>query len=300
MQIQQVEYIVEVAKTGKIATAAENLHVSPAALSMSITNLEKELGIEIFKRTRTGSVPTAEGEEILKKANELAIKYREFMDEVQRQSRVNNGELKFLATTIFFMTFLPKTLISFKAKYANAKVNITEESAEFIFDKVRKNESDFGLILVNDDALEKYEDEHLEYEVLLRTQLYACVSKKSPLVSRKVLTFEELFEHPIVLYNNYEKIFSEYGAKNILFTTNNSEILKKAVVEGQAICFLFDIMLGHDPYLANDQIIPIPLAEERRITAPLILLRSKRGHLSQLSKEFIALLKHHIQSETGH
>ncbi|WP_113927598.1 LysR family transcriptional regulator [Bacillus sp. P14.5] len=61
MNIEQIKYILEVSKEGSITKAAERLHLSPSALSQSITQLEKELGVTIFSRSRKGTTPTSEG-----------------------------------------------------------------------------------------------------------------------------------------------------------------------------------------------------------------------------------------------
>lgn len=72
MNIEQLLYIVEVAKYSSLSIAAQNLHVTQSNISQSITNLEKELGIKVLKRSRGhGAVPTDEGRIILKLAYEV-------------------------------------------------------------------------------------------------------------------------------------------------------------------------------------------------------------------------------------
>ena len=65
MNLQLLEYAVEVEKTGSITQAAENLYMNQPHLSRAIKELEKEMGIQIFSRTRRGIVPTEVGEEFL-------------------------------------------------------------------------------------------------------------------------------------------------------------------------------------------------------------------------------------------
>ncbi|MFF2876532.1 LysR family transcriptional regulator [Gottfriedia sp. NPDC057991] len=47
MHLQKLEFIVEVAKTGSISSAAKNLHVSQAGISQAIANIEEDLGLKI-------------------------------------------------------------------------------------------------------------------------------------------------------------------------------------------------------------------------------------------------------------
>ncbi|MBI0580043.1 LysR family transcriptional regulator [Neobacillus cucumis] len=62
MHIEQLEYIVRVAETGSISIAAKDLHISQSGISQSITILEDELDVKLFKRNRRpGTVSTNEG-----------------------------------------------------------------------------------------------------------------------------------------------------------------------------------------------------------------------------------------------
>lgn len=72
MHLEQLKYIVEVAKTRSISIAAQNLHVSQSTISKAITNLEQELSIHLFTRSRLGAQPTTEGKNIIKKPMKLS------------------------------------------------------------------------------------------------------------------------------------------------------------------------------------------------------------------------------------
>lgn len=51
MNLQHLKYVVEVEKTGSITQAAQNLYMGQPNLSKAIRELEKNLGIVLFKRT---------------------------------------------------------------------------------------------------------------------------------------------------------------------------------------------------------------------------------------------------------
>ena len=54
MTVQQLKYILKVAEVGSITEAAKLLFISQPSLSNSIKETEKEAGITIFHRSRTG------------------------------------------------------------------------------------------------------------------------------------------------------------------------------------------------------------------------------------------------------
>ena len=65
MNILHLKYAVEIAKTGSLNKAAENLYMGQPNLSRAIRELEGSLGITIFERTPRGMRTTPDGEEIL-------------------------------------------------------------------------------------------------------------------------------------------------------------------------------------------------------------------------------------------
>lgn len=71
MTFQQLQYILEIGKTGSVAGAARNLFVSSSSVSISLASLEKELGYPLFSRTQKGLVPTESGRQVLDYAYQI-------------------------------------------------------------------------------------------------------------------------------------------------------------------------------------------------------------------------------------
>ena len=74
MNIQQLRYVVAIANSGTFREAAEKMYVSQPSLSISVRDLEKELGFKIFRRTSSGTFLTRRGMEFYEKAREKWLK----------------------------------------------------------------------------------------------------------------------------------------------------------------------------------------------------------------------------------
>ena len=61
MTIQQLQYVMEISRTGSVSKAAKTLFLSQPNLSNAIKNLENELGVNLFVRTLNGTELTAAG-----------------------------------------------------------------------------------------------------------------------------------------------------------------------------------------------------------------------------------------------
>lgn len=71
MEIRQLRYFIAAVEAGNLRRAAENIHISHPALSMSLKNLEKDLGVTLLDRSRRGMRMTFAGEQFLKSAHSL-------------------------------------------------------------------------------------------------------------------------------------------------------------------------------------------------------------------------------------
>ena len=61
MTLNQLRYVIEIVRCGSISTAAQELFITQPSLSKSVNELEKEMGITIFRRTNRGVVLLEEG-----------------------------------------------------------------------------------------------------------------------------------------------------------------------------------------------------------------------------------------------
>ena len=76
MTFQQLQYLLEVSRTGSISGAAKNLFLAQSSVSAAISNLEEELGFPLFLRSKKGVIPTAEGQQVLEEAARICESYR--------------------------------------------------------------------------------------------------------------------------------------------------------------------------------------------------------------------------------
>jgi len=71
MTLQQLEYILAVARHGHFGRAADACNVTQPTLSAMIGKLEEEIGAKLFDRNRQPIVPTIVGERVINRAREV-------------------------------------------------------------------------------------------------------------------------------------------------------------------------------------------------------------------------------------
>lgn len=297
MQIEKLEYLVEVAKTGSISKAAQNLHVTISAVSQSISSLEEEWGITILKRSRTGAVPTAEGAVIIKKAIELLQKYGELKEAAQGYSNTVQGRLR-LATIPGPMFLLEQAVLDFKKQYPQVKIEIVEQGSQDIIDNILNDKSDLGFIILFKNRL--VEHMGLDFERLLKVKMVAATSIHSPLAFQKVITPEELKQQSVVLYNDdYVKWFMDdfqkkFGDVDVAYTTNNRALISRACMNHLAVTVGLNYSFITEPLFTEDDTVILNFDLPPQSPVYLGVIQQKDHTPSVISRHFLDRLKHDI------
>lgn len=87
--LNAITYFESVARHGRVARAAEELHVSASAVSQQIKNLEENLGITLFRREKRQLSLTAEGEQLYMAATSAFTLLRDARTSISRQRESN-------------------------------------------------------------------------------------------------------------------------------------------------------------------------------------------------------------------
>jgi len=294
MRIQKLEILVEVAKTGSVSTAGKNLHLSQSGVSQTITQIEEELKVKIFKRSRFGVTLTEAGSDIVKKSNEVLLKYEELVERARKSADIHSNKLR-VSTIPTLITYLLKPLREYKKLHSNSNFEVEENATEHTLEIVQKNLADIGLICIYGENIKNYED--LDIDVILEGKMKVYVSCDSHFAYTKTITTNQILNQPIVLYNgDYTKYFINnfqltFGIMNVLFSSNNISELTRIISNGFSIGFAPDFAMKNNTYLLEGKIAEVDITDYEPINVALGLIRSKKKQTSKIEEHLIKFLK---------
>ncbi|WP_431026926.1 LysR family transcriptional regulator [Lysinibacillus sp. LZ02] len=255
MNLDRIQYVLEVAQCGSITIAASNLHITQSALSQAITGIEEELGNKIFNRSRKGIEVTAFGQKIIEKAKTLMLTYQELLTEASIWKDELHGELK-IATIPGTMHLLIKVLMLLKKTHPRIQIKITEKVSQEIIKDLLQNQCDIGLINVYGETVNHPD---LHFEALLHGRMQAAFSKNSALAKNDMVTTQDILNQKLVIYDDetinwFIKNFeAKYGDLQILFRTNNTDALRIAIKNEMGITLALDYSLTYEPTIVNGE-----------------------------------------------
>ena len=224
MNIQQLRYVVAIANSGTFREAAEKMYVSQPSLSISVRDLEKELGFKIFRRTSSGTFLTRRGMEFYEKAQELVKGF----DVFQNQYANPEEEKDEFSIASQHYDFLPPTITAFSQQYPDYKnFRIFESTTVQILDEVAQGHSEIGIIYLNNQnqkgIMQRVEKSGLEVIELIPFQTHIYLREGHPLAKKKELVMEDLVDLPTVRFTQ-EKDEYLYYSENFVDTSASSQM----------------------------------------------------------------------------
>jgi len=144
--LKQLTYALAVGKTLHFKKAADACAVSPSALSTALTELEKQLGIQIFERDNKKVLVTPLGKQFLKKASQIKLQVNDLYQMSLTQKNPLSTPISMGLIPTIAPYLLPKVLPKLRAQYPDFKLQIIEEQSHILVDMVRNGDLDTAIL----------------------------------------------------------------------------------------------------------------------------------------------------------
>ena len=271
MTLNQLKYIIEIADTGSMTTAANNLFIAQPSLSKAVASLEKEMGITIFARSNRGVYLTEEGTKFLSYARQIT----EQTELLENEYKSAPPPKRVFSVSSQHYAFVVNAFVELVREYGREKYEFTlrELKTAEIIEDVRTHRSDIGILYLskfNHEVIKHIlQTQEIRFEKLFTAKPHVFVSKTNPLVNKKSVTLDDLKSFPRLTYDQGIKN-SFYFAEELHITEDSP---KNIVVSDRAT--LFNLLIGLDGYtissgvmssdLNGDNIVAIPLKSDERM-----------------------------------
>ena len=201
----------ETARFQSFSTAAQHLYVSQSAISQCIHQLEDDLNVQLFVRTRRGITLTNGGEFLFSKVENAINSIEQGESQLERLRHLESGELRIAAGDTITTHFLLKYLEEFHATYPQIRIEMANSYSSQMLDLVKEGKADLAFVNM------PMEDEELAFEPCIEiNDLFVC----GPDFDKKAsYSWEEIAQLPLILIekNASSRKFLEknFRAKNI-------------------------------------------------------------------------------------
>lgn len=195
MNIQYLKYVVEVDKMGSINKAAKNLYMGQPNLSAAIKELEKDLGISIFYRSKKGVFPTKEGEKFLVYVKKIISDINQ-LESLYTANTDSTIRFSIAACRATYITMAVSNFINDLKNKKEMTVNFNETNSLNVIHEVANGNAEIGIIrcqnIHENFFVSLLKSKNLIFEPLWEFKMLLTFSENHPLALKKKIKAEML------------------------------------------------------------------------------------------------------------
>lgn len=243
--IRQLQIFSVAATHLSFARAAEKLHLTHAAISLQIKQLEEVFGSLLFDRIGKRVFLTEAGEIVLDHARQILQSLKDADESLAALKGLKGGRVA-IAVTSTAEYFAPGLLAEFRKAQADVRVRLLVDNREEVSRLLIANEVDLAIMGRPPADLEAESVNFAPHPLVL------VASAEHPLAQRARLAVDDLATETMIVRESgsgtrlaMEEFFSQHAIKpRIGMEMGSNEAIKQAVVAGLGISFISQHTLG--------------------------------------------------------
>lgn len=166
VHFQQLAYLREIERSPTWAAAAAHLGLSQPALSQSMAELERRLGVALFEREGRRRRLTEEGRATVRFAREVLARAEVFAEGLERRREGSAGTLRVGMIDAGSLYLLPGAVRRFRDEVPDVDLRLTVGASGALERALRRFELDLAFVVDDDDPPDDLERQPLADEAL--------------------------------------------------------------------------------------------------------------------------------------
>ena len=238
MEIRQLRAFVAIAESGTFTAGALRVHVTQAAISMQIRQLETEIGAKVFVRAPRHVILTEAGEQLLRRARHILREHDAAVDEIAELAGAERGRLRIGSASAMVLTEqLPAILKELRKQHPAAEIAVTSGTSEVLVDQILAGEVDVAFVSLPVDV------RGIKTERLSQDQLVAIASPRHKLSKQKTISAYTLAGERLILGErggNTRRLIDQFFAQagvtlHVTMELSRQQAIKRMVEEDMGV-----------------------------------------------------------------
>jgi len=229
LEIRQLKAFVAIAETGTFTAAALRVHVTQAAISMQIRQLENEVGAKLFVRAPRHVILTEAGEHLLQRARQILLEHDSALEEIAELAGAERGRLRIGSASAMVLTEpLPKILNDIRKQHPQAEVTVVSGTSEALVEQILGGELDLAFVSLPVEA------RGVQTERLSEDQLVAIGSPRHRLAKQRTVSAYTLASEKLILGErggNTRRLIDQFFAQAGVNLKVTMELSRQAAIK---------------------------------------------------------------------
>lgn len=283
MRLHYMVYFIRAVDRGSVSAAAADLFITPQGLSQALQRIEREYCAQLLYREGSNIRPTKAGEAAYETFSQIISLNNDLKDqlEINKYASASEGtdSLTVFPSAILTTTLLPDLIPLYCKQHPQVRLRIIELPSRESHDVTERPENMiclFGTTPSMVDAFSRRFPELDERRPIYRTNMLACVSERSPLAAKSVLTSEDFIDRDIVLCRNEEyflrAICPEYDLSRVLIRSKSKFLTFSVITENKNSIGFTNSFEAR--YYDKNNTVTIPLAPPQEVVYGYLMSRA--------------------------
>lgn len=152
ISLKQVHYALAVERHLHFRRAAEECNISQSALSTALSEMEKQLGFQIFERDNRKVLVTPLGQQVLDRARSIELQMEDLKKLADSQRQPLSTPLSLGVIPTIGPYLLPRVLPALQKQHPNLQLEIVEDQSAEVLDQLRRGGLDAAIIALPYDC----------------------------------------------------------------------------------------------------------------------------------------------------
>lgn len=154
MDPRRLRILLAVARTGSVVAAAEELFITPSAVSQQLKRLEREAGRPLVKRSLSGTALTPAGVIAAEAAEEIERAVGNASDRM-REGSGPTGTVRVGAIASALRSIVAPRISEWRERYPDLSIHLTEGDTQSLTRDLRRRELDMALVELDTDVADE-------------------------------------------------------------------------------------------------------------------------------------------------
>jgi LysR family transcriptional regulator, transcription activator of glutamate synthase operon len=256
MELRQLRYLDAVARRRSFTRAALDLHIAQSALSQQVGRLERELGVELLRRTTRRVEVTEAGELALARARRALAEADGLRADLDALQGLVRGTLRLGGVPPVGPAHPAALIAEFTRAHPGVGVTVREDVAFTLLRQLREGDLDLVMALVDPDSLDG-----LEGVRLLAEELVVVAPLDHPVARAKRVRVERLEGEALVTYSAgsslRDALRALVPAGRVVAEANDLETVRELTARGLGVTLMpRSVVASHGERLAIRPLSP--------------------------------------------
>jgi len=267
--------------------------LSQSAASQALQEIEREVGVALFDRSRRPLAPTAAGKIYVDYCRDMLRRHETMQAELAAILNHGTGTVRIAAIYSVGLPEMSRIEEQFRERFPEARMDVQYLRPDRVWDAVAKDQADFGLMSYAESTRELVAIPWREERMVVAVSPEHALARRDSVAASALQGMSFVgFDDDLPIQQHIDRYLKEQRVEvEVVLRFDNIEMIKQAVAHGAGVSIMPERVMGED--LLQGRLMALRL-EPAELFRPVRIVHRRRKVFSDVLRGMLELL---VESE---